>query len=105
MTECFPRKGVVNFRVVVTLLLFGFFLSQQSTYAQVLYGSLVGTVTDQSGAVVPGAAISVTEKQTGLSRNDTSDANGRYNFTQYFAGRVRRQGRVKRISHSSTNGH
>ena len=39
---------------------------------------LTGTVTDQTGAAVPGATITVTERGTGLSRSVTADANGRY---------------------------
>ena len=33
--------------------------------AQVLYGSVVGTVADQTGAVVPGATVTITNVQTG----------------------------------------
>ena len=47
-------------------------------HAQVLYGSIVGTVVDPSDAVVPGASVTVTNKQTGLAREIISDASGRY---------------------------
>jgi hypothetical protein len=46
--------------------------------AQVLYGSLVGTIEDQSGATVPNAKLSITNTQTGFSRETTSDEGGRY---------------------------
>jgi hypothetical protein len=46
----------------------------------------VGTVTDQSGAVVPGATVTATATQTGLVRNDTSDASGRYNIVNALPG-------------------
>ncbi len=46
--------------------------------AQVLYGSLVGTVEDQSGAIVPNAKISITNKATGFSRDTVTDDGGRY---------------------------
>ncbi len=50
----------------------------QKLNAQVLYGSIVGTVTDQSGALVPGAQITITNKATGLKRPVTADDAGRY---------------------------
>lgn len=46
--------------------------------AQVLYGSVTGTVTDQSGAVVPSAQVTVTNEATGLKRQTTTDAAGTY---------------------------
>lgn len=65
---------------------FVFGVSQQSASAQILYGSLVGTVTDQSGAIVPGAQVTATEVQTGQVRQDTSDASGRYNIVNVLPG-------------------
>lgn len=46
--------------------------------AQVLYGTLVGTVEDPSGGVLPGAAIAVTNTLTGLKRATTTDGRGDY---------------------------
>lgn len=54
--------------------------------AQVLYGSIVGTVEDPSGAVVPGAAISVTNPQTGATRDVKADDQGRYTIVNLLAG-------------------
>ncbi len=59
---------------------------QTSADCQVLYGSIVGTVTDPSGAVVPGSAITVTNTGTGLTRSDKSDSAGRYNLTNLLPG-------------------
>jgi carboxypeptidase family protein/TonB-dependent receptor-like protein len=48
--------------------------------AQVLYGSIVGTLTDATGAVVPRAAVTVTNTSTGLSRQATTDDAGYYSI-------------------------
>jgi hypothetical protein len=48
--------------------------------AQVLYGSLVGTVSDESGAGVPGATVTIRNKETGASRDVTTEPNGSYRF-------------------------
>ena len=43
-------------------------------------GALSGTVTDPSGAVVPGATVTLTDKAGGTSQHTTSDAQGRFSF-------------------------
>jgi len=43
-------------------------------------GSLRGTVTDQSGAVLPGATVTLTNKDTNAKLTSTSDDNGIYQF-------------------------
>lgn len=48
--------------------------------AQVLYGSIVGTLTDQTGAVIPNATVAVTNAATGLSRQATTDSAGYYSI-------------------------
>ncbi len=44
-------------------------------------GNIAGTVTDSSGASVPGATIVVTDTDTGVSRTLTSNSDGSYNAT------------------------
>jgi len=46
--------------------------------AQVLYGSILGTVTDPNGAVLPAAHITVVNPKTGLKREADSDSAGLY---------------------------
>lgn len=43
--------------------------------------AITGTVMDQSGAVVPNAKVSVTEKSTGVTRTTTSNASGQFNVS------------------------
>ena len=54
--------------------------------AQVLYGNLVGTVTDDSGAGVPGATVTATNKETNYVRTVVSGDTGTYSFTNLQAG-------------------
>jgi hypothetical protein len=55
-------------------------LAGQPAQAQVLYGSLIGEVADESRAVLPGATVTVTNKDTGLQRETMTDNGGAYNF-------------------------
>jgi hypothetical protein len=41
-------------------------------------GSMLGTVTDPSGAVVPNATVAATSQGTGISRDTKTDADGHY---------------------------
>lgn len=49
--------------------------------AQQVTGSIVGTVVDNSGAVVPGAALTLTNRETGVSRSARSDMEGGFVFS------------------------
>jgi len=62
--------------VVFTLLLTVF--SSQSVRAQVLFGSMVGNVTDASGAAIPGAAVKITETSTNNVFTATTSEGGNY---------------------------
>jgi hypothetical protein len=54
--------------------------------AQVLYGSLTGLVSDQTGASIPGAEVTATHVETARVTTTTSDAEGRYSFVNIPAG-------------------
>jgi hypothetical protein len=54
--------------------------------AQVLYGSIVGTIEDQSGAVVPNAQVQTTNRETGQNRTATADAAGNYSVVNLQPG-------------------
>ncbi len=44
-------------------------------------GTIAGTVTDTSGAIVPNATVVITDTDTGAVRNLTTNADGAYNVT------------------------
>ena len=54
--------------------------------AQTLYGSVVGQVEDQSGSVVPGAKVVVSNTATGLSYEATTDGGGNYTILNVLPG-------------------
>ncbi len=54
--------------------------------AQVLYGSLTGNVTDQTGAVVSGAKIEVVNLGTSVAKSGTTDDRGVYLFSDLQPG-------------------
>jgi hypothetical protein len=53
---------------------------------QVLYGSLVGNVTDPSNAAVAAAKVTITNKQTSQSREAATNDAGAYSFPNVQAG-------------------
>jgi len=62
------------------------FTTTTLTEAQVLYGSVVGTVTDESGAVVAGAAVRLTNEGTSQTRETATNDTGAYNFPDLTSG-------------------
>src|SRR3954452_16103188 len=62
---------------VLTVLAFALTLSAQTTTS-----SIVGTVTDPSGAVVPSVTITVLNTATGIRSQTTTDSVGNYTVGQ-----------------------
>jgi hypothetical protein len=75
VARVFSKKTI---RVVVALgfavLVLGFPL-----FSQINSGRILGTVTDQTGGVIAGAMVAVTNSQTGVARNLVADDAGEYN--------------------------
>src|ERR1700722_19767235 len=63
------------FTVIQAILLITFVPAAR---AQAVYGSIFGTVTDNSGAVVPNATITVTDVAKGTSVTTQSSGDGQY---------------------------
>src|SRR5258707_4316147 len=77
----------VSKRRGVLLLLSLAALVATPAWAQTQLGSLFGTVTDTSGAVVPGAEVSVENVTTGLKRDGRTDKTGEYQLVGLPTGR------------------
>ena len=60
----------------LTLLVFVF--GVQLALPQVNTATISGTVRDESGAVLPGASVTVQNQDTGISRALTTNETGRY---------------------------
>ena len=56
---------------------------------QTFYGSIVGTVMDSSGAVIPDATVTLTNVGTGEKRSMQTDAAGLYQFLNLVVGKYR----------------
>jgi len=61
-------------------------LSPVLAHAQVLYGTLTGNVTDQSGAALPRANVEAQNIATGVTQTGTTDPAGGYRFSALQAG-------------------
>ena len=64
-----------------SLLLIIAFTSTARLNAQVLYGSIIVDVRDQSAGAVPGAEVTITNSDTGWTRSATSNDIGAATFT------------------------
>ncbi len=72
-SACWPSRLLAAFCLLSVLLFLGTPLWAQETAA------ILGTVTDQSGAVVPQAKVTITNTNTGANRTVTTNQSGSYN--------------------------
>src|SRR5215472_5305550 len=57
--------------------------------AQKATGTITGTLTDPSGAAMPGAAVSIVNDRTGAARDTTTNEQGSFSFPELDAGTYR----------------
>jgi hypothetical protein len=61
-------------------------LLSQFAVGQAVYGNIIGTVNDPSGAAVPNATVSITDIDRGVSIQTTTNSSGNYEQTHLLAG-------------------
>lgn len=76
--SCFPRvrTAIQTSAAALALLFFA-----PSTHAQLNTGDILGTITDPSGAVLPQATVTLTNKETHETRTTTASGTGEYVFS------------------------
>jgi len=74
-----------SLRVLLTGALLVLFATQ-AAFADNVYATIRGVVTDSSGAVIPSAQVTATNIATGVSTTTTSQSTGTYNFLQLAVG-------------------
>ncbi|HUN86251.1 MAG TPA: carboxypeptidase-like regulatory domain-containing protein [Terracidiphilus sp.] len=76
-----------NYRVFAALLLVLSLLAGSKILDAQASTSLNGRVLDSSGAVIPGATVKLTLQSTGATRQNKTDSNGQYQFSQLVPGK------------------
>src|SRR2546422_9349345 len=69
-------------------------LSCFALFAQANFGRILGAVTDPTGAVLPGARVSILDTQRGLARTLTTDEAGQDNAPPLIPGTYTGRGEV-----------
>src|SRR3989441_2858421 len=75
------REAIRRLAAAVLLTVLTVLIAPTTSRAQVLYGSLVGHVTDPNGAAVPGAKVEVVNVSTQATKSTTTDEDGAYSVT------------------------
>ena len=96
-----PRR--ISF-VIFLLLLGGLGLDGSTARAQIDQGGISGAVKDAGGALVPHAAVVITDTATGLQFHTASDAAGEYTFQPLKVGTYRVQATAPGFDSFTING-
>lgn len=67
-------------RSFVTLLVLSFLTVSSNAFAQIDTGTIVGRVVDESGGILPGVTVTVTQQGTGVASSSVTNASGEYIF-------------------------
>ncbi len=82
------KQSTRNFAILTLLVsVFGLLVAVQPAVADNLYGSIRGTVTDASGAVLPGVPLKLTNVETGIVKEATAGSDGGFLFVELQPGK------------------
>ncbi len=73
------RQFKFSAKILIAIAVICFFQTQ--IFSQTITATVSGTVSDANGAIVPGANVSATSNETGLSKSTTTNSEGRYVIT------------------------
>ena len=85
----------VGFAHSIPVCLVLLYLGPEPVYPQTTTGTILGAVSDSSGSVVPGATVTATHVDTGLTRTTVTDGLGRYTLPQMPIGRYTVKGELR----------
>ncbi len=77
---------LIRLRRLCSIAAVALWLLPTSVSAQTLYGSVTGTVTDDSGGAVPGVTITLSNESTGLQLDTVTDDQGLYTVRNVLPG-------------------
>src|SRR4029453_17383816 len=100
MRTCLPRRSTrpSTFLFLIVAIVAATSFGPRVAAAQSTFGTLTGTVTDASNAVLPGASVVATNIATGVERAAVSDAAGEFQMPNLDAGTYRVRTRLDRFA-------
>ena len=87
MRVIFPGERRTCSQQFCWIFLLAFLLAMPATFfGQAYFGSVTGVLTDPTGAVIPGAKLTLTDQEKGYTFNTTSDGEGRFLYRSVSPG-------------------
>ena len=80
------RPGLRRFAAVTLAMLLAVACLPVAAHAQAIRGTLLGSVTDQTGGALPGVTVVITEQGTNVSRDTVTNETGNYSFPNLVDG-------------------
>ena len=91
-------------RTALVALLVSVLLTAPLAIGQQVFGSIFGTVTDSTGAAIPGAKVTITDQNKGTKSEVTTDASGNYTRGQLIPDTYKVEVEVKGFQKVISNG-